>query len=117
MERLICKGCGAPLTSDGLCEYCGSRYRFERTPELPEPVLVQVYTSPVQRLRVETAISYRATEGMPAELKRDIIQRDLSRKLADGLLDYLKLSVREDPYMEATIVRGEIRVVPPDHRF
>lgn len=27
MKELNCKNCGAPLRSDGVCEYCGSVYQ------------------------------------------------------------------------------------------
>lgn len=28
MKELKCKNCGAPLRSDGVCEYCGSVYQI-----------------------------------------------------------------------------------------
>ena len=43
--------------------------------------------------------------------------QELSAKLAEGLAGYMKVTVNEDPFRMVTIVRGEVRVVPPDFRF
>lgn len=41
-------------------------------------------------------------------------------ELAKGLAAFMKVEVMEDygsPFNQATIVRGTVRVVPPDFRF
>ena len=120
MEDLKCKSCGAALTPDGgelfKCEYCGSRYRIQRHADLP-PFLIQTYQAPVHKLVVANAISHDLRERVPPEVLAEHAKDGLARKLAEGLTDYLKVSVYEDPIRAATIIRGEIRVVQPDFKF
>lgn len=43
--------------------------------------------------------------------------QDLAHSLADGLVNFMRVDVEEDPYRQATIIRGTVRVVPPDFRY
>ena len=116
MEKMQCTNCGASLSPDGTCEYCGSKFRIKGYEDCA-PFLIQTCQAPVHRLAAQTVIRHDMRNFMPPEALTDHAMHELKRHIADGVTDYLKISVREDPELEATIIRGEIRVVPPDFRF
>lgn len=116
MEQLKCKSCGAPLVSDGFgrlkCQYCGMTYKTDDAAEM-----VIVHPANAIPLRASISIPFAAKEYMQeADIAKHSIA-ELTNKLAEGLAAYMKIQTREDPCMMTTIIRGEVRVIPPDFRF
>ena len=113
MLELTCKNCGAPLRWDGKCEYCGSVYKID-----PSGTLIVIHEATAQTLRAAFLVPHEVRRY--AKNKDDLSKyaiRQLANQLADALTSYMRLDVEEDPYRQVTIVRGTIRVIPPDHRF
>ena len=117
MEELTCKNCGGHLKEIGFgkykCEYCGTVYQTEDR----FGGFIEVAQSPTNRLRAEVAVPFQARDYMKSEDLSKYTVQELSAKLAEGLAGYMKVTVNEDPFRMVTIVRGEVRVVPPDFRF
>lgn len=126
MEQMKCQSCGAPLTptanGDYRCEYCGSLYRIERPSFHPEVIkYIEINPPAAVALGAEVVIddcimrSARAA-GREDDLSKHSIER-LTHELAKGLAAYMRLDTNEDPLLQGTIIRGTVRVVPPDYRF
>lgn len=115
MEKLTCQNCGAPLSADGRCSYCGTRYKIDYTVEGPR--YVTIYSSPVQTLACQAEIPHRYRSLANEEELSKMAVSDLAHKLADGLTNFMRVDVEEDPFRRATIIRGTVRVVPPDFRY
>ena len=111
MSRYVCESCGAPINPlSGVCEYCGSRYRIEHGSVL------MVENCKAVKLCAECAIPNEIVFHN-ADSASEIALSEMSRKIADTLKDYLKIVTRKDEFLNATIIRGEIRVLPPSFRF
>ena len=125
MEELKCQNCGATLRKDGVCEYCGSRYRIERPNQFQpfEIKYVEVGAPQVRTLAAETVVRENdmrlaADRERYADFLSEQAIKDLSHKLAEGLSGFMKLQTKQDFGPNgATIIRGTVRVVPPDFRF
>ena len=116
MKELKCKNCGAPLTRDGKCEYCGARYQIE--PAFGETIHVMEILPPqAQTIGAEVVQDKYERRLLPAERSAEMAVGMLKAKLVDALAEYLRLDVHEDLMSRATIVRGTIRVIPPDYRY
>ena len=124
IEQMQCKSCGAHLkrrgSGDWICEYCGAVYRVNES--YPAEVrFVEVQRAPtktiVAQVRYPDEIAIHVSEEALAE--RTI--QELTTELAKGLAPYMKVMVSKDyrggPFGTETIVRGTVRVVPPDFRF
>lgn len=113
MTRLACEACGAPLTADGRCEYCGARYRLERGDTIR---VIQVEHPKVQTIAMTAAITKELAARYPDEAGR-IVLRDMTRQMAESLAAFMKIERSEDPCRDAIMIRGTIRVVEPDFMF
>ena len=117
MKELKCKNCGAPLISDFasgqyVCKHCGSVFEMDTLGRL-----IYVRDPRAQVLCGTIEIPFEARHYMPEEDLSKYTIRELTHKLAEGLAAYMKVDVQEDPCRMATIVRGTVRVIPPDARF
>lgn len=112
MIELKCKNCGATLRPDGKCEYCGSVFRFDSLTHV-----VCVHPADASVLSAHLEIPFDARRYMRPEDISKYSVRELSAQLAEGIAGYMRVDVSEDPCRMATIVRGTVRVIPPDHRF
>ena len=115
MKELKCKNCGAPLTQDGRCEYCGARYQIEE--KVGKICVVEMLPPAAQTLAAQTTISYDYRGRVPDETLARRAKEDLTMSLAESIAEYMKLDIHEDPFLKATVVRGMVRVIPPDYRF
>ena len=117
MIKRECKSCGAPLKSIGfgkfICEYCGSLYEEEEG----KIQILEICREPVQTITTEIAVPRDMRDYMAEEDISKYALKELTRQLAEGLSAYMRLKVTEDPFRSATIVRGDVRVIPPSHRF
>ena len=119
MTELKCKNCGGPLRRTGLdakCEYCGSVYQLD-----VHERLILVHDARAQVIQAEM----RITEDMAFCLSEEELTRltinEMRNKLAEGLTAFMKVTVSDDPWdpfhRHERIVRGQVRVIPPDARF
>ena len=125
-EVVNCKNCGAPLDAAGKCAYCGSIWKVQPR-ELGPPMIVSVYSSPVQTISTEVRLSRHMhpmfdSESFPVELAETdggvtYIMDQMRHQLADGLKDMIKLTTRIEPGSDVQVIRGTVRVVPPDFLF
>lgn len=119
MEERKCRNCGAHLTSVGggrwRCEYCGSVYEAQSF--LGEIQFVEINRAQAQKIVAKVAIPREYREGTHADTLSRYTLGQLRQQLAEGLEAFMKISTEEDPFLQTTIVRGEVRVIPPDHRF
>ena len=117
MREIKCKSCGGPLKDIGfgkyICEYCGSLYEDY----FGNIRFIEVAQKPSQRIMAQISIPFQARDYVDSNKISDYTLSELRQQLAEGLSSYMKISVNEDPCRMATIVRGEVRVIPPDHRF
>ena len=113
MEQLQCKSCGAPLTRDGRCEYCGARYRIERAEKVH---VVELEHPKVRTLAIQTSISADALRYNPEGVTQAAVY-DMTHSLANELAGFLTITKEEDRTNRAVMIRGKIRFVEPDFRF
>ena len=113
MEKLTCQNCGGPLTASGKCPYCGTIYKLDHS--LGEVRYIQVSSAPVQTIAAQASIPHYLKQE--PDLAAEYSLEQLSHELAKGLAGFMKIETREDPYLRATIIRGTVRVVPPDFMF
>ena len=125
-EVVNCKNCGAPLDASGKCAYCGSIWKVQ--PQgLGPPMIVEVHSGPVQTIAAEVRLSRHMhpmfdSEAFSVELAETdggvtYIMDQMRHQLADGLKDMIKLTTRVEPGSDIQVIRGMVRVVPPDFRF
>lgn len=124
MEQMQCKSCGAHLKRRGfgewVCEYCGAVYRVdESTPG--EIRYIEVQQARAQTLQVQVKYPDEIALHIGEEALAERTVQDLTYELAKGLAPYMKVMVSKDYrgglFGTETIVRGTVRVVPPDFRF
>ena len=115
MKELKCKNCGAPLERNGKCSYCGSVFEISYFGN--EINFVEVGAPKVETLQAVMEVPLEVRHYMKDEDISAYSMRELSRQLAEGLAGYMRLDVMEDPCRMATIVRGRVRVLPPNSRF
>ena len=115
MTELNCRNCGAPLNRDGKCAYCGSVYRIEGRGS--EVRYVEIHSSPVQTLTCKAELPRFQAERMPESFLTDYVTENLRHELAKGLMEAMKVVIHEDRMRDVIVVRGTVRVVPPDFRF
>ena len=116
MEKLTCKNCGAPLDKNGKCSYCGTIYKIEHDPILPVRI-VELHSAPVETLVCQATIPRSVVEKIGQEAAKDCILEELRNKMADGLPSMMEIRSEVEPYSDIMVVRGYVRVVPPEFRF
>ena len=110
MEKAIynCPNCGAPLTSYGKCEYCGTVIR--------QPLQFINVRPGIRKLICKTEIPMRIGEIDP-EAAAEYAKRDIRAKMADALTDSIKFVTRRefDPrrFDDVIMVRGELWISDP----
>ena len=104
-----CTNCGAPL-KNGKCEYCGAQYDTSYE-------VICIESPKVERVQAEARIPRYYFETMDSEdLSKSTLDR-LAHQLAKGLAGFMKIVTEYDYLTGGQIIRGEVRIVPPDFRF
>ena len=116
MKKLVCNSCGASLTNiefnEYKCEYCGATYiENEHTYRL------EMCREPIHTLCAEVCVSEFMQDNFPIDTITDYYTQHLIKKLSEGIAACIKVDIRKDPTLQATIIRGEVRIVPPEFRF
>ena len=110
LKPLVCEQCGGTIERSTMkCQYCGTQYerRYEGT-----PISFVVERPGVHRIRAECRIADDLKCRYP-DLATKYTMDKLRQGLADGLLEYMKLTTNYDPMTMCQIIRGEVRVVDP----
>ena len=107
-----CPNCGAPLSSFGRCEYCGTR--------VTQPIQFLAIRPGVRKIVGQTTMPLELGERDP-EAMAEYAKCDISMKMADALTDSIKFLTRRefDPrrFEEVITVRGELWIADPDLRY
>lgn len=123
MEQMQCKSCGAHLKmrrpGEWICEYCGAVYKTDDS--IPNEIrIIEVQPANAQTVRAYVKLPHEMKKYMgEVEMTEHVVQ-NLAHKMAEALATYMRLDVSEDmsnPFQSATIVRGTLRILPPDFRF
>lgn len=110
IKPMVCERCGGDIDRKTMrCQYCGTQY--ERKHEGTQINYV-VERPGIHRLRAEVRIADEMTRRDP-EMATKIATDRLRNGIADGLLDYMKISTEINPMSMCQIIRGEVRVVDP----
>ena len=105
-----CPNCGAPITGR-ICSYCGTKFEIENN-------IVQVISGPQAcTIEAKVAVPFDSRRYMSEEDITKFTLNELKNQLAEGLTGCFKLETMDNPLDMCTIVRGRIRVMPPDFRF
>ena len=117
VEGLTCPNCGAPVhRTDRVCHYCGSGISITAGPgDIPEIRVIRA--GPAQELAATVSIPLEAREHLSPDDLAELMKRELSRKLAEGLFGYTQVKFMEDPVQARTLAKAKIRVIPPDYGF
>lgn len=122
IKELKCKNCGASLTKieNGFeinykCEYCGTLYNTENKNNVIQ--FTTINSPPSQTLSSCIRISDWTKENNNIEDISQFTIEQLSMSLAKGLAAYMRIDTEKDPFEKATIIRGTVRVIPPDFRY
>lgn len=114
MTELKCKNCGAPLTKDGKCQYCGSVYDIPKDPTFI-PVLIQNARANV--FQASVSIPMQATHYMSNDEIADFAVDELKHKLSEALAGNMEIKVNKDPVKMITTFRGTVRILSPNYLF
>lgn len=120
MEQMQCKSCGAHLKRRGsgewICEYCGAVYPVDES--YPAEVrFVEVQRVPTKTIEAQVRYPDEIAIHVSEEALAERTIQELTYELAKGLAPVMKVIVNRDYLHGETIVRGTVRVVPPDFRF
>jgi len=110
-----CRNCGAPLDANGKCQYCGAIYKTERQGN--ELHVIEVEHPRVQKLVAVYRINNEDLLRYPEEAVARMAFGEMKRGMVDQLTDFIRITKEQDPYMNCTLIRGEIRVVEPNFMF
>lgn len=105
-----CPNCGAPI-SGNICSYCGTRFKVENY------VVIPISDPQACTIEAKVAVPFDARRYMSEEDITKFTLNELKNQLAEGLTGFFKLETMDNPCDLCTIVRGRIRVMPPDFRF
>ena len=114
-EKLTCQNCGAPLTPDGKCEYCGTHYKIEK--QESNVMYIETFHAPVETYKAVCAVGCDTLHILGAEKSAELIQNTLAKKLAEIIKGRMNISSYDDFRNDSKIFRGTIRIVTPDYRF
>lgn len=114
MKELKCRNCGAPLTPNGKCEYCGSIYKIPEDPMIM-PVLIQDAQAITLEARIDVPMHVK-NYLTPEEISKCTIE-ELKNKLADAVAAYMTIDMNHDIINMKTKYRGRVRLIPPSFRF
>ena len=115
-ELYSCPNCGAPIDGSGKCSYCGTVYRKEAN------VYIEVEHPKVKVIAADVSLDRSLMEAFVESGNEEAFSKmtldRLANELAKGLAGYMKLETRYPDFVhDCQIIRGSIRVVPPDFRF
>lgn len=115
MEALICKQCGAAINPRTMmCEYCGTKY-------INEPSYNVLHIAKPGAITLETKtiipdIQLYMFRDDP-ERMRQFVRNKMTMKLAEALEPNIEYTIEENIDQMVQIVRGRVRILPPEYRF
>ena len=115
IEQLKCENCGAPLTPNGKCEYCGAVYRAEW--KHARMVCVEVEHPGAHTLQTTVEIGTEVYLNLPEEAVAHQITHSMTTQFAAQLASFIRFDKTYDPRQDKTIIRGRLRVLDPSFRF
>ena len=117
MQKLVCECCGGAINPNSLvCEYCGTRYKEDRSFN-GEIRYIQTCPTSIVPLGYRMEVTEDVMSHIPPDKLAEYSMREMTRKLAEALVPYVKIETERDIYTQRQIIRGTVRVVEPDFRF
>lgn len=115
-----CPNCGAPLGYSSKCEYCGSVVENGAAFRPMEIVAIRPDMRKVE-MKAMVRLDPYLDETTQARVITEQLKRDMTYKLAEGLMDAVKFTIRQDydPRWCGSVVlaKGELWVADSDPRY
>lgn len=110
LKPLVCQQCGGTIDRKTMkCPYCDTQYE-QKNDGISMRYVVE--TPGIHTIRAMVAVDDRMAIQSPQAATKFTMDK-MRDKIAEGLLDYLKITTERDPLHMCQIIRGEIRVVDP----
>ena len=119
-ENLTCENCGAPLSRDGSCPYCGTKHKVndDTSPYADRFFRIEVEKPGIHTIRAAAAFDPSIYERADAEWLARQAMNQIRSQMMENLTAFIKFERRESmPWEEKTLIMGTIRVVDPSFRF
>lgn len=115
--QLRCENCNGALYPKTLtCPYCGAQY--ERASDLMGSIhYIQTCPAKTSTLGYVMSVDEFDMERIPQEALAEHCMREMTYKLAEALVPYIKIETERDILTRRQIIRGSVRVIDPDFRF
>lgn len=110
-----CRNCGAPLDHHkSFCEYCG-------TPTdnwlMIKPPTITITPHDLETLKCGVFVNKEMVDVVGYSQSTEYVKDVLTRKMAEGLIDYMDIRSEYDPIQMSYNVSGRIRVLNEKTRF
>lgn len=115
-KPMICPNCGGTINSDrGVCEYCGTHF---------DTGIMQIELSSYPARTSILGANQRISQELLRTMRRlhpdtwtvDIM-KTLSHQMAEKLIPFIEMDIRNEPETMSAMISGRLRVLPPDYRF
>lgn len=116
LYELRCENCGGQLDPKTLkCPYCGSQYERENHGE--QTIYIQTCPAKLVPLRYQMEVPTETLSRIDPNYFSEHCMREMTHKLAEALVPYIKIETEKDPFTMQQIIRGSVRIAEPDFRF
>lgn len=114
MKKLTCLCCGAPINrAKQKCEYCGTEYIIQ---DETLTINVESFTNPVEEYTACTLVPDEFLKSGGQEAMEYAIHQ-LAKKMLPAVVKGMRVSREYDPFENKHRLRGNMRIVIPEHSF
>lgn len=115
MKALICECCGGQIDPNTMkCKYCGTAYERD---EQDTVVRIKTIPSPVRIYEAQIDVDNLVVNEIGEDNAAKMAVTQLSRKIADAIVENMEIDCQYDPIYNAHKVRAIVRIVKPDYMF
>jgi hypothetical protein len=115
LKALMCQNCGGTIDRATMkCEYCGTQYEKQNN---GVSVNFMVERPGVHKIAGSVRIPEEDIRRGPPEIMQNFIMDKMRNSIADGLLEYLRITTSQDHCGLCRIIRGEVRVLDPSFEY
>lgn len=109
-----CPNCGAALTDNHVCAYCGTVFREEDTSGITRFIPIH---EPCRVFKSEMSLDRSLISNSNSLEVSEFAIKRLAHNLAEAIAPMMEIKVNYNPYIDTQRIVGTIRVVEPDYRF